>query len=108
MERIQCRACEHKQPVSDFCRRCGRSLPTQHQPAPAAVEVVKIVERPVPAIDLSQTFEQVERTVILARVDHFNGNMIAAARSLGLGRNTVYRKVRSYRCDGAQNGTSTF
>ncbi|KAA6459659.1 hypothetical protein DYQ86_16200 [Acidobacteria bacterium AB60] len=105
MDRIKCRFCEYIQAAGQFCRRCGRQLP--YQP-PQQVIVERIVERivRVPAIDLTLTFAEIERHMILERVEHFEGNIIAAARSLGISRNAMYRKVRRYRCanNGDQNG----
>jgi transcriptional regulator with GAF, ATPase, and Fis domain len=110
MERVQCRNCECRQPKGPSCRRCSRPLPGWVEPPPEpAAEVVAV--KPVQAAvivaeDPSQTFAQIERTVILARVKHFHGNVRRAAQSLGIGRATLYRKVAEYQAD-SQNGTKS-
>lgn len=93
MDRIQCRNCEALQEPSDKCRRCGRTLP---KPIIQTVEIVRVVEKVVPAIDLNKPFEEIERIVITQCIKRFNGNIAAAARSLHIDRATLYRKLRSY------------
>ena len=41
--------------------------------------------------------EQSERQVIAATLLEFHGNLAQAARSLGISRSTLYRKVETYR-----------
>jgi transcriptional regulator with GAF, ATPase, and Fis domain len=43
-----------------------------------------------------KTFSQFERDLILERVEQCRGNVRQAAESLGVGRTTLYRKLRSY------------
>jgi Nif-specific regulatory protein len=50
----------------------------------------------VTASDLSRTLEQVERDYILAVLDDCGGNQSEAARRLGISRNTLGRKLKSY------------
>ncbi len=96
--RVRCHTCEAVQTPAESCRRCGRPLP---KPIIQTVEVVRTVEKIVPVIDLSQSLAEIERIVIVERVRRL-GSILAAARSLGLSRNTMYRKVRLY--TDAQNG----
>jgi len=42
------------------------------------------------------SMEEVEKTVIQETLDYYQGNISNAARSLGMGRNTIYRKLREY------------
>ena len=102
MSRIQCRNCEHIQETAQFCRRCGRSLSVRAQAAPSNQTVVAPRERVV--IHDSSTLEQCVTALILARVERCNGNVRAAAKSLGIGYTTVYRYVRKTQF---QNGTQS-
>ena len=110
MNLIRCRSCEKIQPASSNCRRCGRSLASFDRvatPVPPSITTIVTVDKSdaAPTVDVTHTIAEIERAVIMARVEHFNGNAEAAALSLGIGRNTVYRKLRQYkRCNGAQNG----
>ncbi|MBP8195631.1 MAG: hypothetical protein KAY55_00565, partial [Deltaproteobacteria bacterium] len=40
------------------------------------------------------TLEEAERRYIRHTIEHFGGNRSEAARSLGIGRNTLLRKLR--------------
>ena len=40
--------------------------------------------------------EQVERDLIELAIDHYAGHMSEVARRLGIGRSTLYRKLREY------------
>jgi DNA-binding NtrC family response regulator len=114
MNHLQCRNCELIQPLAMYCRRCGRSLasvsrltPEQiAQPKPVIDQTKPVVERKVSIIELNLPFSEIERIVILARIEQCDGDTIKAARSLGIGRTTIYRKLQHYRrCNGTQNGT---
>lgn len=108
-DKIRCRVCELVQwNDREHCRRCGAALPEP---------IVKIVERVVfqPAErnaaetvtksslselwDLSDfpTIAEVERTMILAAYQRSNRQPLAAARLLGIGKTTMYRKLREIR-----------
>ncbi|MEO1475066.1 MAG: sigma-54 dependent transcriptional regulator [Pseudomonadota bacterium] len=56
-------------------------------------------ESPVPVFgddgDL-RTLEAVERDLIQLAIDHYDGHMSEVSRKLGIGRSTLYRKVRDY------------
>jgi len=40
--------------------------------------------------------EEVERDLIQLAIDHYEGHMSEVSRQLGIGRSTLYRKVREY------------
>jgi DNA-binding NtrC family response regulator len=41
-------------------------------------------------------FESLEEEVIRFAIDHYRGRMSEVARKLGIGRSTLYRKIRDY------------
>jgi DNA-binding NtrC family response regulator len=45
--------------------------------------------------------DRVERTAILDALSHSKGNVVAAARHLGIGQATLYRKIKRYNIDPA-------
>ena len=104
-EKIRCRSCELMQwnDRSD-CRRCSAALP---QPIVQVVE--RIVERVAvhPCQRCSEnaasepvvpcpfpTMAEVERKMILAAYRRANRRPLEAARLLGIGKTTMYRKLR--------------
>ncbi|NMB77343.1 MAG: sigma 54-interacting transcriptional regulator [Myxococcales bacterium] len=50
----------------------------------------------VQGLEKNMTLEQVERAYILAVLDKHHGNKKAAAEELGIGYNTLWRKLKSY------------
>lgn len=46
------------------------------------------------------TLAEVERDLVIARIKSCRGNMSRAARSLGMDRRTIYRKLDAYHADG--------
>ncbi|PTW59622.1 DNA-binding NtrC family response regulator [Breoghania corrubedonensis] len=50
-----------------------------------------------------QTLECVERDMIVTAIDHYGGRMAEVARRLGIGRSTLYRKLKDYGLE-ASNG----
>jgi transcriptional regulator of acetoin/glycerol metabolism len=102
MDRIRCRNCELVQKPADVCRRCQRSLSEIAQTQVVTVTVEKVVERAVPLADSNLSMREIERIVVQARVKQCNGSVDAAAKSLGLSRNTVYSKLSRdrRRCSG--------
>lgn len=104
-EKIRCRSCELMQwnDRSD-CRRCGAALP---QPVVQIVEriVERVVVHPCQRCGESATAEpvvptpfptmaEVERKMILAAYRRSNRRPLEAARLLGIGKTTMYRKLR--------------
>jgi len=56
-------------------------------------------DQPVTITDASgdlRTLEAIERDLIQFAIDHYSGHMSEVARRLGIGRSTLYRKVREY------------
>ena len=105
MDRVKCSVCEHVQPSSSVCRRCGRPLASAEPEAKTVVvEVVQVVEKQI--VDHSGTFDEIERAIVLARIKKNGGNVSAAAQSLGLHRNTLLRKLREWRVP--QNGAPAY
>lgn len=104
-EKIRCRSCELMQ-WNDLnnCRRCGETLPQ-----PVVQVVQRVVERvvihscdrcgestgsePVPPTPFP-TMAEVERKMILAAYRRSNRRPLEAARLLGIGKTTMYRKLR--------------
>lgn len=104
-EKVRCRSCELIQwNDRSNCRRCGETLP---QP------IVKIVERVVERVVVQPcmrcsgstaadavvpnpfpTMAEVERRMILAAYRRSNRRPLEAARLLGIGKTTMYRKLR--------------
>ena len=57
----------------------------------------------IPEIDEREfNLETVEREHIYKTLQYYNGNISNSAKALGLGRNTLYRKIEKY---GILNGT---
>jgi len=46
--------------------------------------------------------ESVERETIVTAIEHYNGRMSEVARRLGIGRSTLYRKIKDYGLDATQ------
>jgi DNA-binding NtrC family response regulator len=58
--------------------------------------------RPVPIFDAGghlRKLEEVERDLIELAIEHYAGHMSEVARRLGIGRSTLYRKLREYGLD---------
>jgi two-component system, NtrC family, response regulator HydG len=51
-------------------------------------------------IDVPSTIDDIERRAIEATLDYTSGDKTRAARALGIGRKTLYRKLESYRNGG--------
>ncbi len=64
-------------------------------PAELLHEAGDLVAVPVPIVG-GTLLEQSERQVIAATLREFHGNLAQAARSLGISRSTLYRKVETY------------
>ncbi|HZB44431.1 MAG TPA: helix-turn-helix domain-containing protein, partial [Pyrinomonadaceae bacterium] len=53
-------------------------------------------------VSVPATIDEIERRAIEATLDYTGGDKTRAARALGIGRKTLYRKLRQY--DGAGEG----
>jgi two-component system response regulator HydG len=47
-------------------------------------------------VDIPSTMDEVERQVIEATLDYTGGDKTRAAKTLGIGRKTLYRKLEQY------------
>jgi DNA-binding NtrC family response regulator len=75
----------------------GAARPATAAPMLAANE--DAADQPVSITDKSgelRTLEAIERDLIQFAIDHYSGHMSEVARRLGIGRSTLYRKVREY------------
>ncbi|HVY89735.1 MAG TPA: sigma-54 dependent transcriptional regulator [Hyphomonadaceae bacterium] len=83
----------------DFPQISGVVTPVPHTGAILRPAANDTAEQPVlitdPAGDL-RTLEAIERDLIQFAIDHYSGHMSEVARRLGIGRSTLYRKVREY------------
>ena len=43
-----------------------------------------------------RSLEEIERDLLAFAIDHYEGHMSEISRRLGIGRSTLYRKVREY------------
>ncbi|MBI4469303.1 MAG: sigma 54-interacting transcriptional regulator [Acidobacteria bacterium] len=55
--------------------------------------------KPTVELEIGATMDQVERTMILETLKMMKGDKTKAARVLGIGRKTLYRKLERYRVD---------
>jgi DNA-binding NtrC family response regulator len=82
----------------DFPQISGLAPATAHA-APGAAASADAGDQPVTITDDAgelRTLEQIERDLIQYAIDHYSGHMSEVARRLGIGRSTLYRKVREY------------
>ena len=59
-------------------------------------------DRPVIFLDREghlRTLEDIERDLIQYAIENYSGHMSEVARRLGIGRSTLYRKVREHELD---------
>ena len=63
----------------------------------------KILQFPTGAVtgDRVATMNEIESVAIRGAIQNFNGNLTEAAKALGIGRATLYRKVKLYNIDTA-------
>ena len=61
-----------------------------------------IVNFPTPHPEKVQKMEEVEFKTIEAAIYQYKGNLTEAARALGIGRATLYRKVKQFHIDPSQ------
>lgn len=109
-DKVRCQKCELVQwRAHEKCRRCGAPLP---EPIVKIVErvVERVVFHPSPENNagavsvhvLSEqgttsdfpTMAQMERRMVLAAYQKSNRSPLLAARLLGIGKTTMYRKLR--------------
>jgi len=75
--------------------------PVAHQ-APCATEIIRVELRDPNVMALLdeggelRRLDQIEADVIRFALSHYRGRMSAAARKLGIGRSTLYRKMKDY------------
>jgi DNA-binding NtrC family response regulator len=77
------------QPANDHVVQVLASVMAQVSDAPKPVEVFDKDGH-------LRALEQVERDLIELAIDHYAGHMSEVARRLGIGRSTLYRKLREY------------
>jgi len=75
----------------------------QNQPLVSGSEHTNnIVSFPRPQPEKTQKMEEVEFKTIEAAIYQYKGNLTEAARALGIGRATLYRKVKQFHIDPSQ------
>ena len=95
----------------DFPAVSGLKPPVEAAPAPAAASLPSAQsfladmpkEAPVRILDERghlRTLEDIERDLIQLAIEIYSGHMSEVARRLGIGRSTLYRKVREQGLDG--------
>ena len=94
----------HLQP-HDFPSISGLSAPAPAAVATAPLAAVAIVApgQPVPVLNEKghlRTLEEIERDLIQLAIETYAGRMTEVARRLGIGRSTLYRKVREQGLEG--------
>lgn len=70
-------------------------------PNPVAEHTNNVVSFPM-ATEKVQKMEDIESKAIEAAIYQFKGNLTEAARALGIGRATLYRKVKQFHIDPSQ------
>src|SRR5262249_45223506 len=55
-----------------------------------------VVPGPAPALEAEQTLAEAERTHIIRTLERCGGNHSRAAEALGIGRTTLWRKLKDY------------
>ncbi len=74
----------------------GDIIKEQHLALPAISRAGKPSSGPAPGQDLSRTLAETDRDYILAVMEEVGGNQSEAARRLGISRNTLARKLKTY------------
>jgi DNA-binding NtrC family response regulator len=85
--------------LEDFPQISGMTAPVPGVGQTGARSAANDAEQPVTITDASgdlRTLEAIERDLIQFAIDHYSGHMSEVARRLGIGRSTLYRKVREY------------
>ena len=72
-------------------------LPTQLQNARAEIEQRQAASEAEPSLTVEvRSIAEMEKQAILATLRHLNGDKLMAARLLGIGKTTLYRKLKEY------------
>jgi DNA-binding NtrC family response regulator len=97
----------------DFPAISGVAPPPEYQPASGASAAQLMPDLPaaVPVRILDErghlrTLEEIERDLIQLAIEIYAGHMSEVARRLGIGRSTLYRKVREQGLEDVIKGTS--
>ena len=94
----------------DFPAISGVAMPLEAEPSSPAAHVVPngevsgLPEQPIRILDDRghlRTLEDIERDLIQHAIEVYAGHMSEIARRLGIGRSTLYRKVREQGLEGA-------
>ena len=96
--------------VGGDVRRERVAAPSMETPDPhvAAAPPRSPAAPAVPAVDATGTvrrMDDVEADMIRFAIDHHDGRMTRVAKSLGMGRSTLYRKLKELGLDGASDPT---
>ena len=96
----------------DFPAVSGVSAPAPEAdgeaPPPAAPAEAPVQDAPVRILDAAghlRTLEEIERDLIQHAIEIYAGHMTEVARRLGIGRSTLYRKVREQGLEGVLTET---
>ncbi len=72
-------------------------------PLTTEIHTNNVVAFPTPnQVDRVQKMEELEAQAIEGAINQFKGNLTEAAKALGIGRATLYRKVKQYHIDPTQ------
>ena len=89
---LPCEAAGRRRTIITSCKRTSRSRAAVQPPR-------EVSPQPVAVFDGEghlRQLEQIERDLIELAIDHYSGHMSEVARRLGIGRSTLYRKLREY------------
>ena len=97
-EQTQCSICALVQfrTKKNECRRCRSALPER---LPAAAHPVAVAQERVtgnPQNGLIQPLQETIRVAVLDALDKCQGNVVLAAKCLGVGKTTLYRYLRKW------------
>ena len=82
----------------------GGATPRPEAPTPSAQAGESAPDAPVRILDETghlRTLDEIERDLIQLAIEVYAGRMTEVARRLGIGRSTLYRKIREQGLDGA-------
>jgi two-component system response regulator HydG len=104
MPSVRCLACELRQFTKDKCSRCGRALPKLDLPKVVIREVEAVKSRveyihPAPGAftvfaDPLPKIAELEALYVREALRRCNGDVVLAARLMGMGKTTLYRKLK--------------